>query len=219
MCQRNKKGVILMDIEVKEEINVLSRIQVELKAPKNQYNKFGKYKYRSCEDILEGLKPLLDKYNCSVVMSDEIMSVGDRFYVKATAKLLCNGQNIMSASGFAREGEKQAGMSEGQLTGATSTYARKYALNGLFAIDDTKDADTDEHHEQNNNYVSKVEQKFEGEKVNNPTDEVRFILGNWEMPENDRQSYRNDLNSGARKPTAGLVKEFHSKYGSMNVKS
>lgn len=121
----------------------LARIQKELRAPKNQYNSFGKYKYRSCEDILEGLKSVLGP--CSVVVTDEIVMIGDRVYVKATAELqLGQGDKVevIPCNGWAREPQSKKGMDESQITGATSSYARKYALNGLFAIDDNQDADT-----------------------------------------------------------------------------
>ena len=118
-------------------------IQNELKAPKDLNNSFGGYKYRSCESILEALKPLLQKHSCSLVISDDIVCVGDRVYVKATAKLSdCEGDKSWEVNAFAREALSKKGMDEAQVTGAASSYARKYALNGLFAIDDTKDADT-----------------------------------------------------------------------------
>ncbi|HFW4307832.1 TPA: ERF family protein [Salmonella enterica subsp. enterica serovar Yarrabah] len=125
----------------------LAEIQEHLNAPKNQYNSFGKYKYRSCEDILEGVKPLLKGLFLSI--SDEIVLIGDRYYVKATATIT-DGENIHSASAIAREEENKKGMDAAQITGATSSYARKYCLNGLFGIDDAKDADTDEHKQQQN---------------------------------------------------------------------
>jgi hypothetical protein len=125
---------------MKDIIDALKTIQGELKAPKNQYNNFGKYKYRSCEDILEGLKPCLAKTNCALTISDMVEMIGDRFYVKATATLH-HGEESISANGYAREAEDKKGMDSAQITGATSSYARKYALNGLFAIDDSKDAD------------------------------------------------------------------------------
>ena len=118
----------------------LSAIQTELSAPKGQFNKFGGYAYRSCEDILEALKPLLKKYKACVTISDDIMMVGDRVYVKATATLTAAGESI-TATAFAREAEDKKGMDSAQVTGSTSSYARKYALNGLFAIDDNKDPD------------------------------------------------------------------------------
>ncbi|HAU6845216.1 TPA: ERF family protein [Salmonella enterica subsp. enterica serovar Hvittingfoss] len=125
----------------------LAEIQEHLNAPKNQYNSFGKYKYRSCEDILEGVKPLLKGLFLSI--SDEIVLIGDRYYVKATATIT-DGENSHSASAIAREEENKKGMDAAQVTGATSSYARKYCLNGLFGIDDSKDADTDEHKHQQN---------------------------------------------------------------------
>lgn len=122
-------------------MKALQQIQSELKAPKGQLNKFGGYKYRSCEDILEALKPLLAKHNAVVLLSDDIVLVGSRFYVKATATFKTAEESI-SVTAFAREAETKKGMDESQITGSASSYARKYALNGLFGIDDTKDADT-----------------------------------------------------------------------------
>lgn len=129
----------------------LSHIQNELKAPKNQFNKFGNYKYRSCEDILEALKPLCAKYKATLIIYDEIVMIGDRYYVKAIAKLYDQETtDYIEAYAFARESQAKKGMDDSQVTGATSSYARKYALNGLFNIDDTKDFDTNEVHQQSN---------------------------------------------------------------------
>lgn len=125
-------------------MDCLRSIQCELKAPKGQYNSFGKYSYRSCEDILEAVKPLLDKYKATVYITDDVVPVGDRVYVKATATFVDVDGKEVSVSAFAREPVTRKGMDDAQVTGATSSYARKYALNGLFLIDDTKDADTDE---------------------------------------------------------------------------
>lgn len=133
----------------------LEGIQSSLKAPKGQTNKFGGYKYRSCEDILTALKPLLKKSGCSLIISDDISEIGGRVYVKATAKLL-NGdnsayddkENAIETTGFAREADSKKGMDDAQITGSASSYARKYALNGLFAIDDTKDPDATNTHGQ-----------------------------------------------------------------------
>lgn len=116
-------------------------IQHKLKAPKGQYNSFGKYNYRSCEDILEGVKPLLKEHNLALLIDDEIVQIGERYYVKATAKIT-DGREFVSATAYAREPDIKKGMDESQITGATSSYARKYALNALLCIDDTKDADT-----------------------------------------------------------------------------
>lgn len=121
----------------------LYEIQQALKAPKSQYNDFGKYKYRSCEDILEAVKPLLG--DASLIIYDEIVQVGDRYYVKATADLQCE-EGRYQVSAYAREPEAKKGYDESQLTGSASSYARKYALNGLFCIDDTKDADATNTH-------------------------------------------------------------------------
>jgi hypothetical protein len=120
---------------------ILQQIQSELKAPKSQRNNFGGYNYRSCEDILEALKPVLAKYNAAVLLSDEIVQMGTRWYIKATAMLKTETESV-SVTAFAREAENRKGMDESQITGSASSYARKYALNGLFGIDDTKDADT-----------------------------------------------------------------------------
>ena len=128
----------------------LKIIQTKLKAPKGQYNKFGNYNYRSLEDITEAVKPLLDEVGATLIISDEIVLIGDRYYVKATAELWdIKEQSVIIVRAFARESEVTKGMSDSQVTGATSSYARKYALNGLFAIDDTKDADSEEYKTEN----------------------------------------------------------------------
>ncbi|MBR2276870.1 MAG: ERF family protein [Leuconostoc sp.] len=122
----------------------LQAIQSKLEAPKGQYNSFGKYSYRSAEDILKAIKPLADEQKATITLSDEIVMLGNRFYIKATAKITNSSGESESAIGFAREAETKKGMDDSQVTGSTSSYARKYALNGLFAIDDTKDADSNE---------------------------------------------------------------------------
>lgn len=124
----------------------LMAVQAELKAPKNQHNSFGKYDYRSAEDIIEAVKPLLKENGLFLNMSDEIVLIGDRYYVKATVKVVdvVTGESVQ-ASALAREAAQKKGMDESQVTGTASSYARKYALNGLFAIDDNRDADTDEY--------------------------------------------------------------------------
>ena len=124
-----------------EFIEKIVAIQSELKAPKGQYNSFGKYNYRSCEDILEGVKPLLAKHGLVLTIQDYIELIGDRYYVKAIATIT-DGKGSISTSAYARESLDKKGMDASQVTGATSSYARKYALNGLLCIDDTKDADT-----------------------------------------------------------------------------
>lgn len=122
----------------------LMNIQVELKAPKNQYNSFGKYKYRNIEDIQEALKPLLKKYDVALILADEIVEVGGRVYVKATAKLIdCDTNKVIETSAYAREADDKKGMDSAQVTGATSSYARKYCVSGLMLLDDTQDVDTE----------------------------------------------------------------------------
>ena len=129
----------------------LMAVQAELKAPKNQRNNFGKYNYRSCEDIVEAVKPLLKENGLFLNMSDDIVLIGDRYYVKATVSVtdIVTGESVQT-SALAREAAQKKGMDESQVTGTASSYARKYALNGLFAIDDTKDADTDQYKQQTN---------------------------------------------------------------------
>ena len=129
----------------------LMNIQVELKAPKNLYNSFGKYKYRNAEGIQESVKPLLEKYKVSLTLTDEVICVADRVYVKAIATLLdTESEEHISATAYAREASDKKGMDDAQVTGATSSYARKYALNGLFLLDDTKDVDSEEYQAQKN---------------------------------------------------------------------
>ncbi|WP_405317651.1 ERF family protein [Faecalibacillus faecis] len=129
-------------------------MQSELKAPKGQTNKFGGYKYRSCEDILEAVKPLCKKYNVSLILTDSLQNIGDRYYIQANAVLYNIEKDeegrleTVGNSAYARESETKKGMDDSQITGTASSYARKYALNGLFNIDDTKDADTNEFREQ-----------------------------------------------------------------------
>lgn len=135
----------------------LMLVQSKLKAPKNQYNSFGKYSYRSCEDILEGLKPLLSEVEAIVTLNDEVLNVGDRFYIKAVASFIdiATGEKV-EVSALAREDESKKGMDLAQVTGSVSSYARKYALNGLFAIDDTKDSDSTNKHDKDKNNVTNL---------------------------------------------------------------
>ena len=121
----------------------LAAIQTALKAPKSQFNKFGGYKYRKAEDILEAVKPLLKEHGCALTCSDDLQQIGDRYYIKATAMLICaEDGSYQSCEAYAREEEEKKGMDGSQVTGASSSYARKYALNGLLCIDDTADSDT-----------------------------------------------------------------------------
>lgn len=138
----------------------LLNVQADLKAPKGQYNSFGKYSYRSCEDILEAVKPILKQNGLTLIIGDSVELIGERFYVKATARLVdvVDGTTIEN-SAFAREEQDKKGMDGSQITGTASSYARKYCLNGLFNIDDTKDADTDEYQKQQPKGSEKPAQK------------------------------------------------------------
>lgn len=148
----------------------LAKIQKELKATKDQYNDFGKYAYRSAESILEAVKPLLD--GAVLTLTDDIVLIGERYYIKATA-IFKDGDFIESTTAYAREPETKKGMDESQITGTASSYARKYALNGLFCIDDNKDSDTNEHHnEVENTPKSSVEDICNGIKE-------KMTLDNW----------------------------------------
>jgi hypothetical protein len=134
----------------------LAAIQRELKAPKGQYNSFAKYNYRSCEDILEAVKPLCIKNNATLILNDTVREISGRFYVVATATLADQeSDGVVEADAYAREPQDKKGMDDSQITGMASSYARKYALNGLFCIDDTKDADTDEVKRQEQKPVKK----------------------------------------------------------------
>lgn len=140
----------------------LAAIQTQLKVPKNLYNSFGKYNYRNLEGILEAVKPYLEKYNLALVLYDEITVFGDRVYVCAVASLLdIEANNEVTVRAYAREAATKKGMDDSQVTGTASSYARKYALSGLFLLDDTKDADTDEYHKQTNRTTKKKDEPAE----------------------------------------------------------
>jgi len=143
----------------------LLNIQAELKAPKNQYSEFGKYNYRSCEDILEALKPLMIETKTILTITDEMVQVGDRYYVKSIATLIDTEElGEIKATAYAREDENKAKMDLSQMTGSASSYARKYALNGLFAIDETKDADANPNTENNQDGKEEIITKNTGNK-------------------------------------------------------
>ena len=148
----------------------LLKIQGELKAPKGQNNDFGHYKYRSCEDILEAVKPLLIKNDCTLTLKDDVIAVLDRIYIRATATF--TGDEVLNITALAREPIDKKGMDSSQITGTASSYARKYALNGLFLIDDTKDADTNEYKKQTDvkSTVKPVERTKEEILSQKPTD-------------------------------------------------
>ena len=169
----------------------LMAVQAELKAPKGQRNNFGKYNYRSCEDIVEAVKPLLKENGLFLTMSDDIVLIGDRYYIKATVSVtdIVTGESVQT-SALAREAAQKKGMDESQVTGTASSYARKYALNGLFAIDDTKDADTDQYKQQTggaqngagraqDELMAKVKKQLKAEvdRIGCTWDEVREVSG------------------------------------------
>lgn len=167
-----------MELETNNIYIKLVNIQSALKAPKNQFNSFGKYNYRSCEDILEGLKPILKEEKALVILDDKVVQIGTRFYVEATATLIDaeTGEKV-SAKALAREDETKKGMDLAQVTGSVSSYARKYALNGLFCIDDTKDSDATNTHgkEQKKREVSEDELNtlyFLGESIDKDKNRV-----------------------------------------------
>lgn len=155
----------------------LVEIQAELKAPKSQRNTFGKYNYRSAEDILEAVKPLLKKHDAKIILSDKPILVGDWHYIEATARFVC-GDEVEVVTAYAREPLNKKGMDESQITGTASSYARKYALNGLLLIDDTKDADTDEYKKQTSRNASnrQFKQYISNEKVKQYENDVQAII-------------------------------------------
>lgn len=148
----------------------LIAIQSELKAPKSQFNKFGGYKYRKAEDILEAVKPLLNKQKCTLTITDDIVMVGNRIYVKATATIKNEKGEFETTTGWAREEETKKGMDGSQITGASSSYARKYALNGLFAIDDNADSDTTNDGQQQTQQQSQTQAQKTASNQFNPND-------------------------------------------------
>lgn len=184
-------------------IDKLAAIQTKLHAPKNQKNTFGGYNYRSCEDILEAVKPLLD--GLVLTITDEVTDVGGRIYVKATARLT-DGKDAMTATAFAREAESRKGMDESQITGSTSSYARKYALNGLFLIDDNKDADSQDNSEQG--------QKAKPQPAQKPFDLpaalewVKKAATVEQVKQRGRQAYAKATNDEERARITALVQEL-----------
>jgi hypothetical protein len=170
-----KKGKYMKNI-----LSKLLKVQSELKAPKGQYNNFGKYKYRSAEDILEAVKPIAHSHNSVVNLSDEMVAISERYYIKATATIsdVDSGESY-SVTAYAREEENKKGMDGSQITGTASSYARKYAMNGLFAIDDTKDPDTDEHAKQTKE-DDKEDDKKETKATAKQVELIKSLLNNVE---------------------------------------
>lgn len=183
---------------MKNVLNKLNLIQVELKAPKGQFNGFGKYKYRSCEDILESVKPLLEKYKCVIQITDAIIQVGERFYIEATVSFYdCESGEFITSKAYAREEDSKKGMDESQVTGSSSSYARKYALNGLLCIDDNKDSDT------TNDGGSGTKGKTD-KKTDVPVSEIKAVIA--EVIDSAREKSAKD--DGAKAKVSELLKEF-----------
>jgi len=180
---------------MKEFIKRVSELTVSLKAPKGQYNSFGKYSYRNCEDILEAVKPLLN--GMMVTVTDDIVVIGERVYVKSTAKIT-DGENSLENTAFAREPDFQKGMNDSQITGSASSYARKYALNGLLCIDDTKDADSQDN-SQNKSQQQKPAQKTDYTARNNLINDIKGLaakLTEGQSPEQKMSFMKKSLQVG-----------------------
>lgn len=191
----------------------LQSIQQKLVAPKGQYNSFGKYSYRSAEDILEALKPILQEHDAVLILQDGIVQIGDRYYVEATATLYAVGETI-GTTAYAREDDSKKGMDGSQVTGAASSYARKYALNGLFMIDDNKDPDTDEYHNQNST-SQKAAQK-PNSKQEQPTNAPAKSNGSKTITGAQAKAIRTELKNMAEatgSPAATIGKWFIDKMG------
>lgn len=182
----------------------LIEIQAELKAPKSQYNKFGGYNYRNCEDILEAVKPLCAKHEIVPLLSDEIVMIGDRFYIKATAKVT-DGKDEIATTAFARESKDKKGMDESQITGSASSYARKYALNGLFCIDDTKDADFMDNSQSGKQQQPKTQQQPPKETHVKGYDEFVALQKTKKVPPAEITKY---IAAEFKKPRLAMLDEF-----------
>lgn len=195
----------------------LMNVQNELKVPKNNTNTFGNYKFRNAEDILEALKPLLKKYNATVIITDDVVTTGDRYYIKATVKFIDTetGETI-ETSALAREDETKKGMDSSQITGSTSSYARKYALNGLFAIDDTKDSDTTNKHLKDEPTLSDAQIKrlyTISNKAGYSADKVKNMVKqkyNKEIKQMNRSEYDNVTEGLQRIADARVIQSFNT---------
>ena len=195
----------------------LMNVQNELKVPKNNTNTFGNYKFRNAEDILEALKPLLKKYNATVIITDDVVTTGDRYYIKATVKFIDTetGETI-ETSALAREDETKKGFDSSQITGSTSSYARKYALNGLFAIDDTKDSDTTNKHLKDEPTLSDAQIKrlyTISNKAGYSADKVKNMIKqkyNKEIKQMNRSEYDNVTEGLQRIADARVIQSFNT---------
>lgn len=195
----------------------LMNVQNELKVPKNNKNTFGNYKFRNAEDILEALKPLLKKHNVTVIITDDVVMVGDRYYIKATVKFIdTETGEMIETSALAREEETKKGFDASQITGSTSSYARKYALNGLFAIDDTKDSDTTNKHLKDEPTLSDAQIKrlyTISNKAGYSADKVKNMIKqkyNKEIKQMNRSEYDNVTEGLQRIADARVIQSFNT---------
>lgn len=191
-------------MEAKTLQQKLIEIQAELKAPKSQFNKFGGYNYRNCEDILEAVKPLCAKHEIVPLLSDEVVMIGDRFYIKATAKVT-DGKDEIATTAFARESKDKKGMDESQITGSASSYARKYALNGLFCIDDTEDADFMDNSQSNKQQQPKPQQQPQKETHVKGYDEFLALQKSKKVPPAEITKY---IAAEFKKPRLAMLDAF-----------
>lgn len=179
----------------------LTNLRNELSVPKNQYNSFGKYNYRNQEDILEAVKPLLKKHGLLLTITDELFeSESGRHYIKSTVSISEGDKSIIS-TGFAREPEVQKGMNESQITGSASSYARKYALNAMFLIDDTKDADTDEHHKQTNQPTKKTSTFARQVEI----DSISALVKTKTLTDSDKAQIKTDIKNAKTKEDFDII--------------
>ena len=216
-----------MEDKEKQLYDKLILMQSELKAPKSNYNDFGKYSYRSCEDILEAVKPLCKKYRALLTLTDDIEVIADRVYVKARAILrdVDDYNTAIEVQAFAREPSEKKGMDSSQVTGTASSYARKYALNGLFCIDDTKDADTNEYQKQTKD-IKKLEKKVDKPKANitdieKPMNFGKYKDKTWVEAYVEDKAYLNNLvetckSEKGKKVYSGLIKQISESFISVS---
>lgn len=216
-----------MEDKEKQLYDKLILMQSELKAPKSNYNDFGKYNYRSCEDILEAVKPLCQKYRALLTLTDDIEVIADRVYVKARAILrdVDDYNTAIEVQAFAREPSEKKGMDSSQVTGTASSYARKYALNGLFCIDDTKDADTNEYQKQTKD-IKKIEKKVDKPKANitdieKPMNFGKYKDKTWVEAYVEDKAYLNNLvetckSEKGKKVYSGLIKQISDSFISVS---
>ncbi len=216
-----------MEDKEKQLYDKLILMQSELKAPKSNYNDFGKYNYRSCEDILEAVKPLCQKYRALLTLTDDIEVIADRVYVKARAILrdVDDYNTAIEVQAFAREPSEKKGMDSSQITGTASSYARKYALNGLFCIDDTKDADTNEYQKQTKD-IKKLEKNVDKPKANitdieKPMNFGKYKDKTWIEAYVEDKAYLNNLvetckSEKGKKVYSGLIKQISDSFISVS---